>query len=707
MDRSTPRRLALLPGALALSGALATFLATRLPASDGAALYAALLVAAMSLAGVAATVGLVAVAYFRGSPASAAGADDGSLEAALRARATRAESLLATLPDAVLALDSDGVIVSCNPAAEHLFRTNSELILGVPIERLVPDCAISRIMPAIGSGQFSFDATTRRARLQGLGARRGTRFPAEINIGQSELDPGTIVCIVRDSSEQRRADEELRLYKRAIASSSNGIVISDVTLPDQPVLYVNPAFERMTGYDLADAFGRNCRFLQGADTDAGTVHKMRAAVERGSDCQVTVKNYTKDGSPFWNHITLAPVRDRSGKVTHYIGIQTDVTETKYIEAALEERRAQLDAIFNLSPDGFAAFDRHHRVTYVNAAFLRVTGLEQEDLQHASIERLDALLERVRDPAQAWRPLAAALAEVGERAATATGALNGAARYQDEIHLRNPATRILQRSVCKASGPTEFVLYLRDVTRETEVDRMKSEFLSSAAHELRTPMASIFGFAELLLRRKYPEDRQKEMLATIHRQAKHLTNLVNELLDLARIEARAGKDLTLVEQPLGPLVEETVASLLMPNDPRKVEMDLPQAMPHARIDSGKMRQALLNILSNAYKYSPGGGPIRLTIEDRESGDRSFIGIRVRDSGIGMTPEQLAHASERFYRADTSGNIPGTGLGLSLVKEIMELQGGSLDIASEYGKGTTVTLWLPISAREARVMAGVTP
>ena len=248
-----------------------------------------------------------------------------------------------------------------------------------------------------------------------------------------------------------------------------------------------------------------------------------------------------------------------------------------------------------------------------------------------------------------------------------------------------------------------MLYLRDVTRELEVDRMKSEFLSSAAHELRTPMASIFGFAELLLRKSYPDERKREMIDTIHRQAKHLTNLVNELLDLARIEARAGKDFKLEELPLAPMINDAVAALLMPNDTRKVELDLPQSLPLVRVDPGKLRQALTNILSNAYKYSPNGGRIRLSIEERKGPDRDFIGVQVSDQGIGMTPEQLTHACERFYRADTSGNIPGTGLGLSLVKEIMQVQGGSIDMASEYGKGTTVTLWMPISSREVRAKA----
>lgn len=614
------------------------------------------------------------------------------------------EAMVGATAEALVAVDSLGLVVAANPAAENLFRLTPYQMRTKKLIELLPDSSIERLQSAMENGQSSNDGAVRRARLHGVAMRRGARVPVELNLGVVAAKSDMMVCLIRDVSEHQRVEEEMRLYKRAIASSSNAIVISDVTMADHPILYINPAFERMTGYDLADSFGRNSRFMQGPDTDKSAVAKMRAAIERGLDAQVTLKNYTKEGEAFWNHITLAPVRDRNSKVTHYIGIQTDVTETKLVEAALEERRQQLDAIFNLSPDGFVAFNRDRRATYVNAAFLRITGLDQEHLQNTTLDLLDAQLTEIQDPAHPYRTLATVLADHADADLPELKTEGSSTIPPDIIHLRNPAPRTIQRSIRRASGgsggSTEFVLYLRDITRESELDRMKSEFLSSAAHELRTPMVSIFGFAELLMKRKFPEERQKEMLETIHRQSKHLTNMVNELLDLARIEARAGKDFQLEELPLAPIIEQTLAGILMPNDARKVEIELAAVLPVVRIDAGKMQRALTNIIANAYKYSPAGGRIRVWTEERRARDRNFIGIRVSDEGIGMTPEQLSHACERFYRADTSGNIPGTGLGLSLVKEIMELLGGSIEMESEFGRGSVATLWLPVAAHEAR-------
>jgi signal transduction histidine kinase len=221
--------------------------------------------------------------------------------------------------------------------------------------------------------------------------------------------------------------------------------------------------------------------------------------------------------------------------------------------------------------------------------------------------------------------------------------------------------------------------------------MKTEFLSTAAHELRTPLASIHGFSELLLKRDFDAATRRDLLQTIHRQSTNLAGLVNELLDLARIEARADKDFRLEVQPLQPIVEATVRYLLVPDDPRPIGLKLAPVLPLVRVDAAKLEQALLNVLSNAYKYSPGGGGVELETFLGEGGGE--VGIAIRDRGIGMSAEEVGRVCERFFRADTSGAIPGTGLGMSLVKEIMEILGGRIVIDSHPGRGSTVTLWLP--------------
>ena len=141
----------------------------------------------------------------------------------------------------------------------------------------------------------------------------------------------------------------LRVRERALAASANGVVISDAVRPDQPIVYANPAFERMTGYGLAEIMGRNCRFLQGPDRDQPAVAVLRAAIAAGGDAVVELRNYRKDGTVFWNELHLAPVRDDEGALTHFIGVQTDVTERKAQEAELRRVKERLEHLLGVSP----------------------------------------------------------------------------------------------------------------------------------------------------------------------------------------------------------------------------------------------------------------------------------------------------------------------------------------------------------------------
>jgi len=239
-----------------------------------------------------------------------------------------------------------------------------------------------------------------------------------------------------------------------------------------------------------------------------------------------------------------------------------------------------------------------------------------------------------------------------------------------------------------------VFYLRDVTRETEVDRMKSEFLAAAAHELRTPMVSIFGFTELLLKRKFSEERQADMLQTIHRQSGLLVKMINELLDLARIEASGASDLQLQAYSLVELVHNSIKGLMRLDNERQVTLGFVQAVD-VWIDPEKMQLAINNLLSNAFKYSPQGGDVTLSTRLDCIDGKKFSVIDIQDQGIGLSSIQVERVFERFYRADASGKIPGTGLGLSLVKQVVELHQGRIYLSSKPGLGTTASLWIPIA------------
>ncbi len=239
-----------------------------------------------------------------------------------------------------------------------------------------------------------------------------------------------------------------------------------------------------------------------------------------------------------------------------------------------------------------------------------------------------------------------------------------------------------------------VVYFRDVTAVVELNRVKAQFVATAAHELRTPVAVILGYAELL-QSSHPQPRDQDMmLSTIQRHGKHVAGLINEMLDLATLDARGGRDLELVDQPLVPVVREGVESFRLPGDPRVASFSTEgEVAGRVRIDRAKFRQALDNVLSNAFKYSTTDTLVRVRVQGRSAEGRAQLGVAIIDQGPGMDVATQAQVFERFFRAeDVSSTVPGTGLGMSIVKEIMELHGGQVEIDSAPGCGTTVTLWL---------------
>jgi signal transduction histidine kinase len=222
--------------------------------------------------------------------------------------------------------------------------------------------------------------------------------------------------------------------------------------------------------------------------------------------------------------------------------------------------------------------------------------------------------------------------------------------------------------------------------------MKTEFISIAAHELRTPLTSIHGFSELLLTRKdLKEEEKEECLSYINKQSVNLAFILNDLLDISRLESGRSFLLNKEKCVVGDVFKRLIPYVQGISSKHKLKVVLPGEPLELLVDKEKMEQVLKNLLSNAVKYSQKGGTVCLSAKKR----RSAIEISVADQGIGMTPEQVEKIFEKFYRADASDSaIEGTGLGTTIVKNIVEAHGGKVWVESELGKGTTVKFTIPI-------------
>lgn len=499
---------------------------------------------------------------------------------------------------------------------------------------------------------------------------------------------------IADDAERRRA-----LFEGA----RDGVAILK---PDGTVLEANPKCASMLGYTVAEMRG-----IHASVWDAITpAHDIQASLDRVGPEGLFFETVQrrKDGSTYPAEVSLSRAT-WANQVFVYI-LQRDISERRAVEAELtqyrlqlqqrvaerthelNERTEQLNTIFELSPDGFVSFDRRFKVTFVNRAFERMTGLDASDilgLDEAAFS--DRLISLSNETAvfQGVGTLRTARMKIDPEAVPASP------QRRQLFELSRPVNRVLEVGIRLSEAQSvSHILYLRDVTHEIEVERLKSEFLSTAAHELRTPMASILGYSELLLTDEFDVEERREFLTTVHRQSQLMASVINELLDLARIEARRGKDFNLERTQLQEVVTQTLADFHPPESRQPPIIEGADTPLPVKIDRKKMQQVVLNIISNAYKYSPAGGAVVVRLYTEQVDDQPRACFEIQDQGIGLTPEQLSRVCERFYRADASGKILGTGLGMSIVKEIVGLLRGDITLKSSPGQGTTVKVWVPL-------------
>ncbi|WRP06080.1 ATP-binding protein [Rossellomorea aquimaris] len=256
---------------------------------------------------------------------------------------------------------------------------------------------------------------------------------------------------------------------------------------------------------------------------------------------------------------------------------------------------------------------------------------------------------------------------------------------------NEVYQVYSESLYRGAEQVGTIFVHRDITKEFEVDQMKSEFVSTVSHELRTPLSSVLGFTELMLTKDLKPERTKKYLTTIYQEAKRLTSLINDFLDVQRMESG--------RQTFEKKFEDVIPVIQHVIDTQKVNAPL-HSFNVAREtdctivlgDKDKLSQAFTNLISNAIKYSPDGGTVTIYLREEEDS----ILIDIRDEGLGIPNEAIPNLFTKFYRVDNSDRrrIGGTGLGLTIVKEIIETHDGEITVSSEEGKGSVFTIRLPL-------------
>lgn len=375
-----------------------------------------------------------------------------------------------------------------------------------------------------------------------------------------------------------------------------------------------------------------------------------------------------------------------------IGSQATVAiENARLFNAVADERNRTRAILNSIADGVFTTDIHENILTFNPGAQILTGYDAAEL--AGKNYLQALRLCDRDGTPVGAEISPSLQAMQEKTPT-----------EPRIFLlqrgpNRPGTALI--ALVAAPILDEYnqlsgtVGVFRDVTQEQEVSRLKDEFVSLVSHELRTPMASVLGFSELMLTRQLSESKSRLYVETIHKEALRLSTLINDFLDIQRMEA--GRLVyTYEETDLAQLVRQAIT--IFGQQSERLKVDLPPGLPLVRADPDRIQQTLTNLISNGLKYSPGGGPVEISSRLTDTG---MVEVEVKDYGLGIPREAQGQLFEKFYRVDNSDRreIGGTGLGLAICREIVEAHGGKIWVDSEQGQGSRFYFTLPVAKRAA--------
>ncbi|MHA7815405.1 MAG: response regulator [Pseudohaliea sp.] len=500
----------------------------------------------------------------------------------------------------------------------------------------------------------------------------------------------------QSAAVQRRL--ELTLYERErehLALNRHALV--SATDAAGRITYANEMFCRVSGYRLDELLGQNHRIVKSGEHPPAFYRDLWRTIAGGKVWQGVLCNRRKSGEPYWVESTITPFLDEDGRPYQYVSIRTDITERRLAELALGERERQLVEAQRLASIGSWTADFASRELAWSDEVYRIFGHEPGGFT-PTFEVFEA----------AVHPDDRAQVRENERLAAASG-------YRDQIyritrpdgsirHLHERARMDrdaegrplrLTGTVQDVSERVEFEQTLVAALRAAdEANQAKSAFLSSMSHELRTPMNAILGFGQLLAYDEKLDGEQRESVDEMLKAGHHLLELINEVLDLAKVES-GRMELSIEAVDLGPVVDECLA-LVGPQAALRGITVAREGTEGAVVQADRMRlkQALLNLLSNAVKYNREDGTVRLAADADGEGR---LRIRVTDSGRGIPAEKLPELFQPFNRlgAESTG-IEGTGVGLSITRHLVEIMGGTVDVESEAGVGSSFWIDLPAGA-----------
>lgn len=557
----------------------------------------------------------------------------------LKASESRFRSTIEKNADGIAIVNKQGLVCFVNRSAEALFNCTEKELLGQEFfGNLVVEgsaCEIEMdadIIPQVGQTDV---AGIRVVQTEVEAVRKHKENAAvEMRLVETEWEGEmAYLATLRDVTDRKRAEEMLWLYDRAMAATSTGIVISDATNPEHPIIYCNPAFENMTGYQRREIIGKNCRFLQGSDTDPEALKIIRQALQTESECQVTLKNYRKDGTAFWNALSISPVRDRTGKLTHFIGVQRDITDSKQAEEALQQSETQ----------------SREQATKLNSALNELKDTHSQLVQSEKMSSLGLLIAGVAHEIN--NPVGFIYGNLAHLQNYTQDLLDLLKLYQQ--HYPDPAAEIQQQIT-----DNEIDFLAKDLPLIISSMNVGIERISQIVQSLRN-------FSR--------HDNSQMKPVNIHEGIDSTLLILNH-----RLKGNG-------ETPPIQVVKEYGELPLVKCFSGQINQVFMNSICNAidALDEWNSGRSFQEMRDN---------PSQIKISTRAI-EPNFVEIKISDTGPGMSAEVQQRIFDTFFTTKPVGK--GTGMGLSISYQIIvEKHKGKLQCISEIGKGTEFIIKLPI-------------
>lgn len=608
--------------------------------------------------------------------------------------------------EGTIVVNQELLIAAINRRAEVLFGYEPDELIGKPLSLLIPakhkNSHETQMTEFFGHGKQGRMAEGRR--LCGL-KKSGEEFPLEVGLNPFSIyQRKYVLALIYDMTQTLEYRRKLKIRGQALEFAHNGIVITDARQEDNPIIYFNKAFQKLTGYTKEEIMGHNCRFLQRKDRNQKGLTQIREAIKNGRSCQVQVRNYKKDGSMFWNEVSVNPIRATNGDITHFVGIQNDVTE----RVKAEQEINHLIKIFNDSLNEIYVFDPKSLVfTHANFGAQKSIGYKLEELKQKKPFHLMPEFNQKEFKKLIQPILSNSRKKVDLET---THCRKDGSTYPIEIHLQSSSLEnrtLIVAMVMDISDRKDYTEKLENkvserteqlrqaLNKEKELGELKTKFLSLVSHEFKTPLSAILTSATLI--GKYPlekqEEKRKKHINSIMSEVQHLTGILNDFLSVERFEQ--GKELyNMTNFHLSKVVNEVIYSAnMLLKDGQKIEYPLNIEEVRIYQDEKILALTLTNLLHNAIKYSPENTAITLevVIEDHQ------ITFSVKDQGVGIPAKDQKHIFDRYFRAENVLTTQGTGIGLNIVKTHLENLGGKISFESEENKGSVFTAVLPLEQK----------